>query len=90
MKKHFEITVYGKVQGVHYRVNTKEYADQLGIKGFVKNLANGSVYIEAEASWEIIEQLLEWCKKGSPRAVVEKVEQQESQLKNYVNFEVRK
>lgn len=90
MKKHFAITVYGKVQGVFFRLSTKEYADKLGIKGFVKNQEDGSVYIEAEGPSPLIEQFIAWCKKGPERAVVEKVEQQEFQLKNYVNFEVRK
>lgn len=46
--KHYNITVSGKVQGVFYRASTKEKAEQLGIKGFVRNQSDGTVYIEAE------------------------------------------
>jgi acylphosphatase len=46
--KHWNIKVTGKVQGVFFRASTKAVADQLGVKGFVKNLSDGSVYIEAE------------------------------------------
>ena len=52
--KHLDIIVEGKVQGVFFRAATKAVADQLGVKGFVKNLANGTVYIEAES--ELITQ----------------------------------
>lgn len=82
--------VYGKVQGVFYRAYTKLIADQLGIRGKVKNLENGTVYIEAEASADVLNQFLEWCKEGPERASVEKIEQQESELKNYRNFEIEK
>jgi acylphosphatase len=90
LKKHFNITVYGKVQGVFYRATTKFIADQLGVKGYVKNQNDQTVYIEAEATPFLLEQFLDWCKEGPERAEVEKVEQQESELKNYINFDIRK
>ena len=59
--KHFIITVYGKVQGVSFRAATKAIADQLSIKGFVRNQADGSVYIEAEGDQFSINYLVDWC-----------------------------
>jgi acylphosphatase len=90
LKKHINIIVYGKVQGVFYRANTKLIADQLGVKGKVKNLENGTVYIEAEANIDVLNQFLKWCNEGPKHANVEKIEQQESELKNYRNFEIEK
>ncbi|MDG1850558.1 MAG: acylphosphatase, partial [Gammaproteobacteria bacterium] len=46
--KHINVTVSGRVQGVYFRATTKEVADTLGVTGFVKNQADGSVYLEAE------------------------------------------
>ena len=89
-KKHLDIKVTGKVQGVFYRASTKAVADQLGIKGFVKNEEDGSVYIEAEGDEPILELFLEWCNEGPERAQVEQVESNEGELKNYRNFEVVK
>jgi len=88
--KHYNITVSGKVQGVYYRASTKAVADQLGIKGFVKNQEDGSVYIEAEGDDFSLESFLEWCDEGPQGAKVEKVEHVEAELKNYRNFEVVK
>jgi acylphosphatase len=48
MKIHKNLYISGKVQGVFYRKSTKEIADKLGVKGFVQNMPDGSVYAEAE------------------------------------------
>lgn len=89
-KKHLNIKVTGKVQGVSYRVTTKAVADQLGVKGFVKNVADGSVYMEAEGDAVFIDSFLEWCNEGPDAARVEQVESSEGEMKNYRNFEVVK
>lgn len=90
MTKHLNIRVSGKVQGVFYRASTKEIADQLGVKGFVRNESNGDVYIEAEAAEEKIKLFLEWCRVGPKRARVEDVSVTESDLLDFVLFEVRR
>jgi acylphosphatase len=90
MIKHLNITVKGKVQGVSYRVTTKAVADQLGIRGFVKNEPNGDVYIEAEAEESLMEMFLEWCEEGPDPARVTAVSTTEGEIKNYRNFEVVK
>ncbi len=43
--KQWNIKVFGKVQGVHFRASTKAVADQLGVKGYVVNVPDGSVYL---------------------------------------------
>lgn len=44
----YKILITGQVQGVGFRWSALKEARNLGIKGFVKNLSDGSVYIEAE------------------------------------------
>ena len=90
MTKHIDITVKGKVQGVFYRASTKAVADQLGVKGYVSNEANGDVFIAAEGDNVSLEMFLDWCKEGPENAVVSSVESHEGELKNYRNFEVVK
>lgn len=90
MIKHLAITVKGKVQGVSFRAGAKAVADQLGVRGFVKNEANGDVYIEAEADDMMMDMFLEWCHEGAEHAVVTGVETHEGDLKNYRNFEIVK
>jgi acylphosphatase len=68
-----KLIISGRVQGVFYRHSTREKARSLGISGWVKNRADGSVEIFALASKETIEQLAAWCKVGPTNARVEKV-----------------
>lgn len=88
MTKHLDITVSGHVQGVFYRASTKAVADQLGVKGLVKNEPDGSVFIEAEADDLTLNMFLDWCKEGPEHADVISVQTHEGELKNYRNFEV--
>jgi len=90
MIKHLDITVKGKVQGVFYRASTKAVADQLGVRGFVKNGDNDEVIIAAEADNSTLEMFIEWCHEGPQHAEVTSVESHEGELKNYRNFEVVK
>ena len=87
---HFDIIVKGKVQGVFYRASTKAVANQLGIKGYVKNEENGEVAIAAEGDKMSMDMFLDWCKEGPEDAIVTSVESHEGELKNYRNFEVVK
>ncbi|MBD1428209.1 MULTISPECIES: acylphosphatase [Sphingobacterium] len=89
--KHINIKVKGKVQGVYFRATTKAVADQLGAKGFVVNLNDGSVYIEAEGDSFTLDSLVEFCHEGPDRAEVESLDVEEtSDIKGFKNFEVLK
>lgn len=88
--KHFSIHVSGKVQGVFYRASAKTKADELGINGFVQNLGDGRVYVEAEGEADILEQFTAWCADGPPGARVDGVEVQEGALKNFSGFVIKR
>lgn len=88
MLQTLSITVSGKVQGVYYRQHTKEKAIELGITGKVKNLRDGTVHIIATGIWEQLEILIEWCKKGPPRAIVTGVEVSEIALQPFEHFSI--
>ena len=78
------------MQGVSYRFATLNKALKLNLTGYVKNLANGDVYIEAEGNEEKINKLIEWCYVGPPLAEVTEVHAVESEVKEYRNFELKK
>jgi acylphosphatase len=90
MITHFTILVSGKVQGVFYRASTVDKALELGLKGFAQNLPDGRVLIEAEGDIEYLQKLVEWCKKGPSRAVVTGVEVKAGDMKNYLDFSVKR
>lgn len=62
--------VVGIVQGVFFRVSTKEQADKLGIKGWVKNNKNGSVSFCVQGAHSDIDSMLDWLKEGPEQSVV--------------------
>ena len=78
--------VSGRVQGVFYRASAKTKADELGIMGFVQNLPDGEVYMEAEGPDEKLDLFKAWCSEGPPRAQVEQVEITEGDLRNFTSF----
>lgn len=86
MKKHLNIKVYGKVQGVFFRETAKEEARKLGITGFVRNASDGSVYVEAEGDQSLLDKFLVWCNDGSERAEVEKIEVTYGEVENFKDF----
>lgn len=88
--KHLNIKVHGKVQGVYFRDSTKMVADQLGVKGWIRNESDGSIYIEAEGDDWILDNFLDWCEEGPERAEVQLVEKAESEIQNFQNFIIKK
>lgn len=88
--KHINIKVSGKVQGVSFRAVTKVVADQMGVRGMIRNEKDGSVYIEAEGDDTLLEVFIDWCNEGTDRAKVENVEVTPGELKHYQNFEIIK
>ena len=84
------IFLSGRVQGVFFRENTKNKAKELGVFGWIKNLADGQVEAVFEGSKEDIEQIIEWVKKGPPLAKVEKVEVLEQKYQGeFKDFEIK-
>jgi len=88
MRKHLNIKVFGRVQGIFFRATAKEQADKLNLLGFARNEKDGSVYIEAEGEEEKLDKFVKWCYIGPSMAGVEKVEIIEDKLKNFLQFEV--
>ncbi|MFV0606914.1 MAG: acylphosphatase [Niabella sp.] len=73
MNETVKIVVTGKVQGVWFRRYTQNKAQELGISGTVQNLNDGSVLIIATGTDTQLTQLTAWCKRGSPKAIVQSV-----------------
>lgn len=86
--KHFSITIRGRVQGVFFRTSAKEKARQLGVRGFVRNEDDGSVYMEAEGEKDALMQFISWCRKGPTRAIVSEVHVEESPINNSSSFRI--
>lgn len=84
-----ELVVHGKVQGVFFRKYTSAKARELRLTGYVMNLPDGRVLVEAEGSALALDALLEWCRAGPPRARVDEVKVNKVAVQSSSSFEVR-
>jgi acylphosphatase len=86
-KLQYRIHVTGYVQGVGFRWRTVREAASRRIKGFVKNMPDGSVYIEAEGTRKQLRDFAEWCRKGPGH--VESITVDVYPPANYSDFSVK-
>ncbi|MDX1534010.1 MAG: acylphosphatase [Thermoplasmata archaeon] len=73
MEARAHVLVFGKVQGVYFRDNTHRQAEASGVRGWVRNLRDGSVEAVMEGPRERVEALIEWCRTSQPYARVTEV-----------------
>lgn len=85
-----KVKVIGKVQGVFFRKSTQEKANELGIRGWIRNEQDGSVCGEIEGTPEAIDQMEAWLKVGPERAVVQTFLSEEGDEKGYLDFEIKR
>jgi acylphosphatase len=71
------ILVKGFVQGVSYRKQTRRIANNLGVKGWVRNLDNGTVEACLEGEESAVDALISWCAFGPKKGKVEEVDVRE-------------
>lgn len=86
----YHILVSGVVQGVGFRWSTYQLAKKLELTGFVKNLPNGQVYIEAQGPSKNMHQLVRALKDGSiaPYARIEQYKITPANLSDYADFSI--
>lgn len=63
--KRYKAVITGNVQGVGLRVFVVDNASKLGITGWVKNMADGTVEMEAQGNPDKLDQLFATIKKGN-------------------------
>jgi len=81
----------GRVQGVYFRAHCKEKADELGLRGWVRNLSHGDVEALFEGPRELVEACIEWNKSRQPNAVVTAADVTwEKPTGEFVRFDVRR
>ncbi len=84
------VSISGIVQGVFFRAETEKTANKNNVKGWVRNLDDGSVEAVFEGSREDVENTIQWCHQGASAALVSNVETEEqTPLSNFDKFEIR-
>jgi acylphosphatase len=85
----YKIHITGRVQGVGFRWITVREARNRDITGYVKNLDDGSVEIEAEGYKEQLDAFVEWCRQSPGHSIVESVTADPLPAVSYSDFTIR-
>jgi acylphosphatase len=84
-----EFLVEGDVQGVGFRYFTQRVADRLGVRGFVRNLEDGSVQVVAQAPGPVLDQLETVLRQGPRLGRVDSVVRRSVRGESFRTFELR-
>ena len=84
IRKHY--ILYGSVQGVGLRYRAYYAAQQLGVTGYIRNLDDGSVEMEAEGDREVLAKMLEVISSGH-FVDIERIEEKMVSLQNDRSFD---
>ena len=69
-----QLRIAGRVQGVGYREAMVREAGRLGVAGWVRNRADGSVEALIQGGPQALDALLAWAWQGPPSARVERID----------------
>ena len=81
--------VEGRVQGVFFRASTREQALRLGLRGYAKNLHDGSVEVLALGDAAALDELETWLRVGPPKARVDSVSRAATDDKAVEGFSIQ-
>jgi len=85
-----QMIVSGRVQGVFFRGAAAAQARALGIKGYARNLDDGTVEIVAEGRRDALELMAAWAHHGPSPARVEGVRIEWSEMRSeFTEFKIK-
>ena len=82
------VTVSGRVQGVFYRASCARLARERGLAGSVRNRPDGRVEAVFEGADDVVDQMVDWCRRGPDHARVDEVEIADEQPVGEAGFRV--
>lgn len=81
--------VTGRVQGVGFRYFTYSIANKYGLRGWVRNLSDGSVQVKVQGERARIENLKKYLLKGNRFIEVRKIQENTLEEEEFSSFEIR-
>ncbi len=85
------LSIRGRVQGVFFRASTLDQAQRLGLTGWVRNCADGSVEVLAQGDRDNVQAFIAWCRVGPSGARVEDIDVRwQAASQEFTGFEIRR
>ena len=88
--KTIRVYLTGAIQGVFFRKFLKEKADELGIRGYVRNLEDGRIEIVAEGKDNAIDEMWGVCQKGNPHTEIKDIQMEKLTHQGFDGFKIMK
>ena len=85
----YRVIVRGFVQGVWFRESCRRHASELGLTGWVRNRADGTVEAHFEGREADVARAVSWCRAGPPAAEVTGVDVTPEEPEGVPGFQVR-
>jgi len=82
------IKIRGLVHGVSFRSSMAKLASDLGVRGWVRNLPDGTVEAFLEGDEKKVKRMVDWAKFGPPRARVDRLEVEPATPRNHRDFRI--
>ncbi|MCW4035066.1 MAG: acylphosphatase [Candidatus Bathyarchaeota archaeon] len=90
MKTRAHVTVTGRVQGVFFRVETRNEANKRNVHGWVRNLSDSRVEATFEGEKQDVEKVVEFCRNGPRLAKVTNVDVEwQDYVGEFTDFRIR-
>jgi acylphosphatase len=86
----YHLIIQGRVQGVFYRASAKDKANELGIKGWIRNLPDGNVEAMISGDEKETDLFMEWCRQGPRGAKVTSVDVHKQSFTLFERFRIVK
>lgn len=83
------VVVHGRVQGVWFRETTRTAAERHGVRGWVRNLRDGTVEAVLEGDEQAVAAVVAFCHRGPPDARVDRVDVADEPVEGFTRFDVR-
>jgi acylphosphatase len=83
------VVAHGRVQGVFFRDSVRRRAQGVGVSGWVRNRADGSVEAVIEGSPEKVEEVVRFFGTGPRGAEVDRLERHDEPVEGLGGFEIR-
>ncbi len=88
-KRRVHVYISGRVQGVYYRAYARDAGRLIGVRGWVRNVPDGRVEAVFEGDARKVEQMIEWCRNGSPLSRVEALDiEHEIYTGEFISFSI--
>jgi acylphosphatase len=84
------ILVEGRLQGLNFRLKSQQQAKKLNLVGFVRNLSDGRIEIEAQGDEDKIEAMLTWCQEEPHSSQIRSLlYRYDEPVRSYTDFVIR-